>query len=50
MQTIGYREWEDYFNKKEGLENTIEKIKTNTIKFAKRQMTWFKKDKTIKWI
>ncbi|MFZ2390604.1 MAG: tRNA (N6-isopentenyl adenosine(37)-C2)-methylthiotransferase MiaB [Minisyncoccales bacterium] len=50
MQTIGYREWEDYFNKKENLENTIEKIKTNTIKFAKRQMTWFKKDKTIKWI
>jgi tRNA dimethylallyltransferase len=50
MKTIGYREWEDYFNKKENLENTIEKIKTNTIKFAKRQMTWFKKDKTIKWI
>ena len=50
MQTIGYREWEDYFNKKESLENTIEKIKINTIKFAKRQMTWFKKDKTIKWI
>ncbi|MFA5208472.1 MAG: tRNA (N6-isopentenyl adenosine(37)-C2)-methylthiotransferase MiaB [Candidatus Paceibacterota bacterium] len=50
MQTIGYREWEDYFDKKETLENTIEKIKTNTIKFAKRQMTWFKKDKTIKWI
>ena len=50
MQTIGYREWEDYFNKKDNLENTIEKIKLNTIKFAKRQMTWFKKDKTIKWI
>ena len=50
MQTIGYREWQDYFDKKENLENTIEKIKTNTIKFAKRQMTWFKKDKTIKWI
>lgn len=50
MQTIGYREWEDYFNKKESLENTIEKIKTNTIKFAKRQMTWFKKDKNIKWV
>lgn len=50
MQTIGYREWENYFNKKESLEGTIEKIKINTIKFAKRQMTWFKKDKTIKWI
>jgi tRNA-2-methylthio-N6-dimethylallyladenosine synthase len=50
MQTIGYREWEDYFNKKETFKNTIEKIKINTIKFAKRQMTWFKKDETIKWI
>jgi len=50
MQTIGYREWEEYFNKKETLLNTIEKIKIDTIKFAKRQMTWFKKDKTIKWI
>jgi tRNA-2-methylthio-N6-dimethylallyladenosine synthase len=50
MQTIGYREWEDYFNKKETFGNTIEKIKINTIKFAKRQMTWFKKDKTVKWI
>jgi len=50
MQTIGYREWENYFNKKETLENTIEKIKINTVKFSKRQMTWFKKDKTINWI
>jgi len=50
MQTIGYREWEDYFDKKETLENTIEKIKINTIKFAKRQLTWFKKDNTIEWI
>jgi len=50
MQTIGYREWESYFNKEATLEETIERIKINTIKFAKRQMTWFKKDKTIKWI
>lgn len=50
MQTIGYHEWRDYFDKKKSLEETIEKIKTDTVKFAKRQMTWFKKDKTIKWI
>jgi tRNA dimethylallyltransferase len=50
MQTIGYREWEGYFDKEVGLEETIERIKINTIKFAKRQMTWFRKDKTIKWI
>ena len=50
MQTIGYREWRNYFNKKENLEEVVEKIKLDTIKFSKRQMTWFKKDKTIKWI
>ena len=50
MQTIGYSEWQPYFRKEQTKEEAIEKIKTDTIKFAKRQMTWFKKDKTIKWI
>ncbi len=50
LQTMGYREWQGYFDKTESLESTIEKIKKNTIKFAKRQMTWFKRDKSIKWV
>lgn len=50
MQTIGYREWQDYFKGLISKEEVRGKIKTNTLKFAKRQMTWFKKDKSIKWI
>lgn len=50
MQTIGYREWQDYSKGLISKEEVKEKIKANTLKFAKRQMTWFKKDKSIKWI
>ena len=45
LETIGYREWKEY----EG-EEIIERIKINTFKFAKRQMTWFKRNKNIKWV
>ena len=38
-----------YFDDKMSLEEAKEKIKTNTRRFAKRQMTWFKKDKEIRW-
>jgi tRNA dimethylallyltransferase len=50
MQTIGYQEWKDYFESKISTEELKEKIKTHTLQFAKRQMTWFKRDKRIKWI
>ncbi len=49
LQTVGYKEIFDYLDKNCSLEETIEKIKQNTRRFAKRQMTWFKKDKEIKW-
>jgi tRNA dimethylallyltransferase len=50
LKTIGYQEWQDYFEKKITLEEVKSRIITNTIKYAKRQITWFKKDKRIKWI
>lgn len=50
FDTIGYREIIDYLNKKISLAEAIEKIKKNTWHFAKRQMTWFKKDKRIIWV
>ena len=50
MQTIGYQEWQDYFKGLITREEVKERIEANTISFAKRQMTWFKKDKNIKWI
>ncbi len=49
-QAIGYREVLDYLDNKISLEETIHKIKVRTHRFAKRQMTWFKRDKRIKWI
>ncbi len=49
LQTVGYRELFDYFSEKISLEEAIESIKTSTRHYAKRQMTWFKKDTTIQW-
>jgi tRNA dimethylallyltransferase len=50
LKTIGYQEWRDYFDKKITIEELKERIVLNTVKFSKRQITWFKKDKKIKWI
>lgn len=49
FDAIGYREIIDYLNKKFSLAEAIKKIEKNTWHFAKRQMTWFKKDKRINW-
>lgn len=49
LQTVGYRELFDYFDGKIDLELAIEEIKKNTRRFAKRQMTWFKKDEAVQW-
>jgi len=49
LNTVGYSELFDYFDGKIGLPGTIELIKQNTRRFAKRQLTWFRKDKDIKW-
>jgi len=50
LQTVGYTEIFDYFDGKTSLKDAIEQIKTNTRQYAKRQMTWFKKDEEINWI
>lgn len=50
LQTIGYQEWKEYFDKKINKEELKEKIKLHTLQFIKRQMTWFKRDKRIRWI
>lgn len=49
LQTVGYRELFDYFEGKCTLEQAKEAIKQNTRRFAKRQLTWFRKDNEIKW-
>jgi len=49
LNTVGYKELFAYFDGKMSFKEAKEKIKTNTRRFAKRQMTWFKKDKEIRW-
>jgi tRNA dimethylallyltransferase len=50
LQTVGYRELFDHLDGKIELEQAVANIKTNTRQYAKRQMTWFKKDGEFKWV
>jgi len=50
LQAIGYQEWQDYFKGKINKNEVKNSINLHTKQFAKRQMTWFKRDKRIKWI
>lgn len=49
LQTVGYNELFDYFDGAKTLAASVEAIQTNTRHYAKRQLTWFKKDAEIQW-
>ena len=49
LQTVGYRELFDYFDGNTTLDFALEQIKMNTRRFAKRQITWFKRVENVKW-
>ena len=49
LQTVGYQEWLPYLEGKQSKEAVIQAIQQNTRHYAKRQMTWFKKDPEINW-
>ena len=49
LNTVGYKELFEYFEEKTDLETAISEIKKNTRRFAKRQLTWFRKDSEIQW-
>lgn len=49
LQTVGYRELFSYFDGDGTLDFAVEEIKKNTRRFAKRQMTWFKRTENVKW-
>jgi tRNA dimethylallyltransferase len=49
LNTVGFKELFAYLDGSIDLDFAVEKIKTNTRRYAKRQMTWFRKDKEIKW-
>jgi len=50
LDAIGYRELLSFLDGKTGLPEAVQEIKANTRAYAKRQMTWFKKDKEIVWL
>ncbi|TCP25944.1 tRNA dimethylallyltransferase [Tenacibaculum skagerrakense] len=49
LQTVGYRELFEYFDGNWELDFAISEIKKNTRRFAKRQLTWFKRDESTLW-
>lgn len=49
LNTVGYKELFKYFDGEWKLETAVSEIKKNTRRFAKRQLTWFRKDKEINW-
>lgn len=49
LKTVGYRELFSHFDGDISLDEAIEKIKVNSRRYAKRQLTWFKKDKNTQW-
>ena len=49
LQTVGYKEIFEHFDGVYSLEKAIELVKRNTRRYAKRQMTWFRKDPNISW-
>jgi len=50
LNTVGYKEIFEYLNEKCSFDEMIEAIKRNSRHYAKRQLTWFNKDKRIKWL
>ena len=50
LQTVGYSEIFEHLDGKMSFATAIEEIKKNTRQYAKRQMTWFKKDKELNWV
>ncbi len=49
LNTVGYREWFDFFDGKCSREAAIEQIKSNTRRYARKQLTWFRKDPLLVW-
>ena len=50
FETVGYKEWVSYWNGLNSKTKTIDEIKKNTRRYAKRQLTWFKKYDEALWL
>ena len=49
LQTVGYRELFDYFEGRTGYDEAVELVKRNSRRYAKRQLTWFRRDGEVHW-
>lgn len=49
LNTVGYKELFDYFDGNATLEDAVFRIKCNTHKYCRKQLTWFKRDQQIRW-
>ena len=49
LNTVGYKELFDYMDGKWPLEEAVERIKGNTRRYARKQLTWFKRDPEVRW-
>ncbi len=49
LQTVGYREFFDYFDGRTNYDEAVELIKRNSRRYAKRQLTWFRRDPEVRW-
>ena len=49
LNTVGYKELFDYMDGRWSLEEAIERIKGNTRRYARKQLTWFKRDQQVQW-
>ena len=49
LNTVGYREWFAHFDGKTSRETAIEEIKSNTRRYARKQLTWFRRDPSVQW-
>ena len=49
LNTVGYKELFDYLDGRWSLEEAVERIKGNTRRYARKQLTWYKKDDQIRW-
>lgn len=50
LNTVGYKEFFAYLSGEQSYEWAVEKVKTNSRRYAKRQMTWFRKNTAIEWV
>jgi tRNA dimethylallyltransferase len=49
LQTVGYKELFEFLDGRHSLEEAVAAIKTNTRQYAKRQLTWFRRDLSVHW-